>query len=284
MSVVKMIEKEIKTEERILQKYERAEFSEDRLTYRIMKGTPRFFIRGKKEKKQRYVHVSEYEMLKELYQKQLNAKTAEVLRNNIDAMTKMSKRLYDYDVDSVAELLPAAYIKLRDVLESDAINEGSRDVIMTSDTWISKAAGKSSVVQSENSKDRKGLKHRTSFDLMVRSKNEMLIAEGIYASGLEFRYEKRLELVTENPDGYNTEPLYPDFTIKLSDGTLIYWEHLGMMDRPDYQRNNFEKMKKYLSNGIYPPKNLILTFDGDDMPFDNSATWRVIEGLLLSRQ
>ena len=57
-----------------------------------------------------------------------------------------------------------------------------------------------------------------------------------------------------------------------------------MMDRPDYQRNNFEKMKKYLSNGIYPPKNLILTFDGDDMPFDNSATWRVIEGLLLSRQ
>ena len=118
--------------------------------------------------------------------------------------------------------------------------------------------------QSENTKDRKGLKHRTSFDLMVRSKNEMLIAEGVYASGLEFRYEKRLELVTENCDGYNTNPLYPDFTIRLKDGSLMYWEHLGMMDKPEYQKDNYERMKMYLANGIYPPKNLILTFDGEE--------------------
>lgn len=284
MGIVKELEKEIFLEERILQRYDSAKYPEDILICKTRRGKPRFFIRKKNENKQLYIGQPDFKILKDMYQKQLNAEIAKVLKNNIYVMQKMVKRLYDYGVDSVAELLPAAYIKLRDVLESDAINEGSRDVMMTSDAWISKAAGKSSVVQSENSKDRKGLKHRTSFDLMVRSKNEMLIAEGIYASGLEFRYEKRLELVTENPDGYNTEPLYPDFTIKLSDGTLIYWEHLGMMDRPDYQRNNFEKMKKYLSNGIYPPKNLILTFDGDDMPFDNSATWRVIEGLLLSRQ
>ena len=53
MSVVKMIENEINIERRILQKYETAELSEDRLTYRIIKGIPRFFIRGRKEKKQK---------------------------------------------------------------------------------------------------------------------------------------------------------------------------------------------------------------------------------------
>ena len=281
MSVVKMIENEINIERRILQKYETAELSEDRLTYRIIKGIPRFFIRGRKEKKQKYVRMSDFEMLKELYQKQLNAKTAEVLRNNIDVMTKMSKKLYNYDADSVVELLPAAYMKLKDVLENNGSNEGPYDDMPESNAWISKAAGKSSVVQSENTKDRKGLKHRTSFDLMVRSKNEMLIAEGVYASGLEFRYEKRLELVTENCDGYNTDPLYPDFTIKLKDGSLVYWEHLGMMDKPEYQKDNYERLKMYLANGIYPPKNLILTFDGENMPFDNSAIWRIIEGLLI---
>ena len=281
MGIVKELEKEIFAEERILQRYDPAHYPEDILICKIKRGIPRFFIRKKNEKKQLYIGQPNFAVLKDMYQKQLNAETAKILKKNIYVMQKMVKRLHDYDADSVVERLPAAYIKLSYVLENNAIDEEYPDNVVPSNAWISKAAGKSSVVQSENTKDRKGLKHRTSFDLMVRSKNEMLIAEGVYASGLEFRYEKRLELVTENCDGYNTDPLYPDFTIKLKDGSLVYWEHLGMMDKPEYQKDNYERLKMYLANGIYPPKNLILTFDGENMPFDNSAIWRIIEGLLI---
>jgi hypothetical protein len=40
-------------------------------------------------------------------------------------------------------------------------------------------------------------------------------------------------------------------------------------------------LNDYFENGIYPPKNLIITVDGDTMPFDSSAVWRIIDGILL---
>ena len=87
----------------------------------------------------------------------------------------------------------------------------------------------------------------------------MLIAEALYAVGLVFWYERRLEIVVCDDGKYYTEIIFPDFTIMLPDGTLIYWEHFGMMENPKYQEDNYRRLQKYLSNGIYPPKNLIMT-------------------------
>lgn len=281
MSLTKILETEISIEKHILEKCSDAKRPENTIICKMVRGKPRFLIGKKNDRRQKYIRLSDYEILDNLLKDSIDFETAKALRNNIDTMQKMLKRIQDYDTDSILNKMKPAYRKLRDVLYENDFRKVQKVGVIPSDAWISKAVGKSSVLQSENTKDRKGLKHRTSFDLMVRSKNEMLIAEGVYASGLEFRYEKRLELVTENCDGYNTDPLYPDFTIKLKDGSLVYWEHLGMMDKPEYQKDNYERLKMYLANGIYPPKNLILTFDGENMPFDNSAIWRIIEGLLI---
>ena len=51
----------------------------------------------------------------------------------------------------------------------------------------------------------------------------------------------------------------------LPDGSIVYWEHFGMMDKKDYQEKNYRKLQNYLANGIYPPHNLIVTFDGENM-------------------
>jgi len=66
--------------------------------------------------------------------------------------------------------------------------------------------------------------------IAVRSKSEVIIADLLFSKGLEFEYEKPLEI-----DG---ERRLPDFTITDSDsGVSYYWEHLGMLQRPSYRRN-----------------------------------------------
>ena len=268
MSVKKMIENELVLEKRILNKLKK--HFDEKETVIIGKDNGRrrqFLIREEGETRQRYVKKSEHEELEKAYNHKLIGKIIKNLEYNIKAFEKMIGRIKEYDYETVAKELPRAYRLFR---ESARYDEASKEALR-------------SIPQSENPKDRVGLKYKTSFGLFVRSKNEMLIAEALYAAGFDFWYEKRLELIVEVNGKYNTHIVYPDFTIRLQDGTLIYWEHYGMMDKPSYQSENFMKLQQYFANGIYPPKNLILTFDGDSMPFDNSGIWRIIEGQLAGR-
>ena len=95
----------------------------------------------------------------------------------------------------------------------------------------------------------------------LRSKSEMMIDTALFASRLPFRYECELVL--------NGGVCYPDFTImNPEDGKIWYWEHLGMMDAPEYVKKAIDKLKKYFTNGLIPGYNLILTFESSDSPLD----------------
>jgi len=125
------------------------------------------------------------------------------------------------------------------------------------------------------------LKHSTTFGLMVRSKNEAHIAERLFAirtCGLEFYYERALKL--RNADGHIVTR-YPDFTIMLTDGRTIYWEHAGRMDDPGYARRHNNKMQLFYANGIYAPFNLIVTFDGPHGEYPGAQINHIIESLLV---
>ena len=280
MSILLKVESEIKDELRILNQYESVEEPNSVLICRKVKGKYRFSLRRKGEKKQKYVPIREYQKLENIYRAQLISEIRKAIQGNVKALRSLLDNLEDYDPESVAGKLPSAYIKLRETLET----RGSKSILeeMSDPKGIlQNNKTQKNFPQSENTKDRAGLRYRTSFGLFVRSKNEVLIAEALYAAGLEFWYEKRLELVVKSGDGYNTDVEYPDFTIRLPDGSIVYWEHFGMMDKKDYQEKNYRKLQNYLANGIYPPHNLIMTFDGENMPFDNGAVWRIIQGQLL---
>lgn len=279
MSILRKVENEIEDELRILRIYESVAEPDSILICRKMKGKYRFFTRKKGEKKQKYIPIREYQKLEKLYREQLISEIRRIIQDNVKVLKSIKRKLADYDPETVAANLPAAYI----ILEETLTKRGSNSVILdTENQGISKKSNDHArFPQSENPVDRAGLKYKTSFGLFVRSKNEMLIAEALYACGLEFWYEKRLELVVKSGDGYNTDVEYPDFTIRLPGGGIMYWEHFGMMDKSNYQEKNYRKLQNYLANGIYPPHNMIMTFDGDNMPFDNGAVWRIIEGQLL---
>jgi len=110
--------------------------------------------------------------------------------------------------------------------------------------------------------------HRSSHGLAVQSKSELLIVEALLSAGVPFVYEQALTL------GGQTR--YPDFTIEDDiSGRTVYWEHLGMLDRPDYQRRWRRKLAWYREHGILPveeaphaPKVLVTTQDTPDSGLD----------------
>jgi len=89
----------------------------------------------------------------------------------------------------------------------------------------------------------------------VRSKSEKILADYFYRNNILYKYEKPLYLAR-----YGT--VYPDFTFfsnKLR--KEIYWEHEGMMDKPEYAIKAVKKLNSYHMNGILPGERLIITFE-----------------------
>ena len=72
----------------------------------------------------------------------------------------------------------------------------------------------------------------------VRSKSEVIICNLLYNAGIRYKYEEVLEY----------EPgkiINPDFTIMLSNGKKVYWEHVGMLGNEKYDSDWSHKMEIY---------------------------------------
>lgn len=89
--------------------------------------------------------------------------------------------------------------------------------------------------------------------VFVKSKVEYIIYKVLEKSGLKFEYENELKLDNRT---YN---IHPDFTITLSDGRKIFWEHLGMLDTQKYFQDWQRRKDDYKAMGLYD--DLITTDD-----------------------
>lgn len=106
---------------------------------------------------------------------------------------------------------------------------------------------------------------------IVRSKSEVMISMILDKYHIPYRVECKLEI------GGNI--YYPDFTIRHPEtGEYYYYEHLGLIDKYEYLKKNVEKIHDYITHGIIPMKNLILTFETKDEPL----TLEMIEWMIQS--
>ena len=111
--------------------------------------------------------------------------------------------------------------------------------------------------------------HYTSRGERVRSKSEVMIADALYRAGIAYKYECPLNL--------GGRVIHPDFTVlKVSDREEIYWEHLGMMDNPDYCQNALQRIRLYEANDINPGRKLVLTMETSSMPVNLTVINRMI--------
>ncbi|MBQ0050785.1 MAG: hypothetical protein KBT11_01830 [Treponema sp.] len=105
----------------------------------------------------------------------------------------------------------------------------------------------------------------------VRSKSELMIANALKRAGVPYRYEFPLELKE-----FGT--VYPDFTcLDSNTRTEIIWEHLGMMDSPEYAAAAVKKVNHYLLSGYIPGRNMILSMEGSGSPLSTKIVSKIIE-------
>lgn len=110
-----------------------------------------------------------------------------------------------------------------------------------------------------NLKHLEHLNHKISATEYVRSKSEAMIAKVLKQNKIPYRYECKLIL--------DEIEMYPDFTIRHPrTGEYFYWEHFGLLDKPDYVKRMHSKMKHYTDNNIMPGINLITTYETRDNP------------------
>lgn len=126
-----------------------------------------------------------------------------------------------------------------------------------------------------------GLIHKSRSGITVRSKSEVIIADLLYSKHIDFEYEQRIV----GPDGSWRSP---DFTIvDDTSGTTIYWEHLGMLQRPSYRRKWERKLDWYRANGILPYEEgggpngtLVVTRDYDDGSISSANIESLVDEIL----
>ena len=96
----------------------------------------------------------------------------------------------------------------------------------------------------------------------MRSKIEAMIADMYYELEIPYKYDFPVRL-------FNNQVKYIDFALLHKITRKQYFhEHLGMLDKPGYFKDNMHKLELYRQSGIYVGKNLILTHETEDRPLN----------------
>jgi len=261
MDLLKLIQDDIQEQKYLMNIYTDAlaQLPEGRLRYRLMKGVPRYFTWDSNKEKEIYKKKKDMPMVYQLKYRRMLEEAVRTIEQNLTIEELFLKKYQPYDPTSCQSRLGKAYQDAPEVLHQMKGKHKKRE-------------------NYQNNLYREELIHETSFGMMFRSKSEALIAEMLHKAGIPFFYESRLVLRDEWGEKHY---FYPDFTIVLPDGRVIYWEHFGRMDSSSYREKNYNRLSVYHHNGIYPPDNLIITMESRKGGINVNAIHQIINHQLL---
>ena len=153
---------------------------------------------------------------------------------------------------------------------------GAADLILPDLKGTNEAARKwasETYIQSTNHPE--NLKYHTlDRNLYVRSKSEAEMVSRFLEFHVPYRYEELIVI--------NNIALHPDFTcLNARTGKIYYIEHQGKWDDPEYVKKVREREDLYIQAGIYPWKNLLITTETLDQPFDINWFDEIIKFYLI---
>ena len=90
-----------------------------------------------------------------------------------------------------------------------------------------------------------------------------------YDLGIPYRYECPLKV--------GNRIIHPDFTIlRMSDRKILYHEHCGKMNDPQYTEDLIIRAKDYNRTGIILGDKLFFTFESETTPLDMTMLDNII--------
>lgn len=107
--------------------------------------------------------------------------------------------------------------------------------------------------------------HRTERGEFVRSKSELVVSNVFHALGMDYHYEMK---ITGRHTGGT---MLPDFVFITTKDELIVWEHLGMLDKPEYKKRWRVKQQWYEDNDFIMGVNLFVSRDQADGSLDSQV-------------
>ena len=121
-------------------------------------------------------------------------------------------------------------------------------------------------------------KFYTNSGVRVRSKSEKIIADLYAMSHIPYLYECPEKL--RNDGRFVT--VHPDFTLlNVRTREQFLHEHFGMIDNPQYASQFIRKLELYEKNGIFPGKNLLITWESSTYPLNLQQVELLIQEYLL---
>ncbi|MGN0734795.1 MAG: hypothetical protein ACI4LP_03155 [Anaerovoracaceae bacterium] len=234
------------------------------LQRRVRQGRSEYYTRI--DGTQTYIPKNQYNLVNNLKRRRVLETAESIAKGNIKAMERLLKEYEPINFDEIERNLPQAYRGLEPVTPEFAPGEK-----------IYFGREGQHFTQSENPYMREKLVNSTYFGLKTRSKSEAILAETIYRSGFSVYYEKKIILYDEFG---NKKIAYLDFVIPLTPYYEIGLEHNGLLDDDAYFQRNMEKLRLYHMNGIYQPKNLIITADKPGGGLDNEYIECLVQNYL----
>ena len=191
----------------------------------------------------KYLNNSQKDLAKYLAQKSYNDSVRKFLEDRLTILSRFNSTFEELDLDVIYENLSTERKEL---------------ITPVSKTWEQKLIDWKKAPYTGLQKNVEYSQFLTNNKECVRSKSEKILADLFSRLGIAYKYECPLKL----KDGLI---LYPDFTF-LSPYTHeeIYWEHHGMMDKPNYLKNTIRKIQTYEANGIFRGENLIITYESSN--------------------
>ena len=111
--------------------------------------------------------------------------------------------------------------------------------------------------------------------IKYRSKSELNIAHLLLEAGFEFAYEPMIYM-----GGIKA---YPDFVFYVQEvGRCFIWEHFGLWNDKDYRKDAQKKTELYLSRGCLPGRDVIFTYETDEIPFDVYAAREQMNAVIMT--
>lgn len=144
--------------------------------------------------------------------------------------------------ETVSDCNDSGFLKKYSMLEPNRITMSPREK-----DWLTK--------YNSNPYRPEALRYCTTGGIKMRSKSERTIGNKLEEYNIPYRYEPRLMI--EN------KTYYPDFMILCSNGSIVIWEHFGMMDQEEYRMHALLKTIQYRKIGFKQINNLICTWEED---------------------
>ena len=214
-----------------------------------------YYYHAKYKSKDRFLAKGDEVLIRQLLQKYYLKKVLKAAKNELLALSKM---LNIYPADLPEEMFEKLPEELRSGVEPIILGNEQDAREWMNEPFIGKPFKDDAPV------------YKTIKGERVRSKSEVMIADRMFFRGVPYKYECPIMI-----DG---QVIHPDFSIKrMSDNKLIYHEHCGRMDDPEYVNDLVERVNLYNQAGIMQGDRLTFSFETADKPLDNRVIDRLID-------